>query len=525
MSAEKKLTRAAGVLLHPTSLRTIYGIGDIGPSACKFIDFLAKAGQKLWQVLPVGPTGYRDAPYQSISAFAGNWMLISPEWLTEAKLLDQTDITPQSSTLSSQKVDYEIARQIKEPLLKKAFEKFKKLSPDHRLRQDFNTFCHQSQPWLEDFALFHSIRMVMQLNAWVTWPAPLRDRDATALAEWKTQHSDLIQYSQFVQYVFETQWQRMRRYANEKKVEIIGDMPIFVAHDSADVWARPDLFTLQKDGSLEYMAGVPPDYFSKTGQLWGNPLYRWDRMQKENYKWFIMRFQRMFALFDWIRVDHFRGFEAYWRIPGDEKTAIKGEWVKAPGKELFRKVLSYLGNLPIIAEDLGVITSEVEQLRDSFDFPGMRVLQFAFGGDAHNPHLPHNYLPNSLAYTGTHDNDTTLGWWQQAPENQRVHFLRYTQGFHLSSIKSGNYQLTDDEKKQISQIEPRKIVEEAIRLIYRSISRWAIIPMQDLLMQDSTARMNTPSVAEGNWMYLLPEDIEPERLAAWLKDLVTLYGR
>jgi 4-alpha-glucanotransferase len=495
-------SRCAGILLHPTSLPSPFGIGDFGPDAKKFIEFLARAKQTIWQILPLGPTGYADSPYQSISAFAGNPLLISPEELISMQLIESNFLNTIKVPVLKEKVDYDLTRSIKEPILLHAFENFKKLSNNHPNLLSYNRFCIKQAYWLENFAIFYSLRVEHKYQSWTTWPLEYRERNPKALSEWKKIHSKDIEYAKFLQWVFSEQWSNLRDYAHQKGISILGDMPIFVAHDSVDVWAEPEIFTLYPDGSLEFMAGVPPDYFSKTGQLWGNPLYKWDLLQGNDFAWFKQRFARMFELYDWIRVDHFRGFEAYWCIPGKEKTAIHGKWIKAPGQKMFESVLKELGNLPIIAEDLGIITPEVEALRDHFNFPGMRVLQFAFGGDALNPHLPHNYLHNSLAYTGTHDNDTTKGWWDNfLSAKDKTHFRSY-----LNS-------------------EGKDPVYDAIVAIYRSVAKWAIIPLQDVLEQGSEARMNTPSVPSGNWQYRMPFNVLSKEYSHRLAELVDLFGR
>ncbi len=490
-SALKKIPRAAGVLLHPTSLYTPYGIGDLGASAKRFVDFLKAAGQSFWQILPLGPTGYGDSPYQTLSAFAGNPLLISPDRLVEVNLLsakaleDRSQKFPQPKRLATcLKINFDEVQLWKDQLFQLAFSSFKssgfKSSHKNYTRSAFRRFCERQASWLDKYVLFLTLKTHHQLRAWIEWDPEYKLRNPSAINNWEKQNERDLEFYRFIQWLFSVQWDEIHQYANQNGVEIIGDVPIFVAHDSADVWADPEFYTINSKGSLEYQAGVPPDYFSKTGQLWGNPLYRWDKMEGTNFHWFVQRFRHIFNLVDWIRIDHFRGFEAYWKIPGTAKTAINGEWVESPGKELFLEVQRQLGVLPIIAEDLGIITKEVEALRDFFNFPGMKVLQFAFGSDETNPHLPHNYVPNSIVYSGTHDNDTTSGWWEtKASQLEKQCFMDYF-----------NSDGTD-------------VVLHAIKGLYRSNANLVVIPMQDVLRQGSEARMNTPSVPEGNWQYQL----------------------
>jgi len=510
------LTRSAGILLHPTSFYTPYGIGDLGPQAYSFVKFLKKAGQRFWQVLPLGPTGYGDSPYQALSAFAGNPLLISPDELIRKKILSKDALieilaaNPHDSDQKVKikwsqpnKVDYAYVYSIKDAILRHTFQNFKNNPAKfQKLIKDFHDFCQTNADWLDDFVLFYSLKNSHDLRAWVEWPREYSNRDTTALSKWTSEHQDELEFLKFVQWLFFSQWEKLKNFTNSNGIEIIGDMPIFVAHDSADVWVNRHLFTVDEDGQLLYQAGVPPDYFSKTGQLWGNPLYNWKSMAENNYQWFIKRFKQIFKLCDWIRIDHFRGFQAYWKIPAFEKTAIDGKWVIAPGADLFKAVTKSLGKLPIIAEDLGVITSEVTALRNQFQFPGMKVLQFAFTSDASNPHLPHNISQDTIVYTGTHDNDTTLGWWQ-----------------NHATLKEKQYL-----EKYIGR-KPDNIVEIMIRLVYASRAIVAIIPIQDLLGQNSEARMNIPSTTSGNWQYQVGYSMLTDEKAKWLKNLTKIYGR
>ncbi|MBN2157343.1 MAG: 4-alpha-glucanotransferase [Candidatus Lokiarchaeota archaeon] len=512
------LTRSAGILLHPTSLWTPYGVGDFGPSAYTFIQYLKKAGQKYWQILPLGPTGYLDSPYQCISAFAGNPLLISPDELVNNELLTKKeaiecleDENHRIKWTLSEQVDYSKVRIAKYRMFEIAYNNlFCKEDSDvmeksanlKKHQTEFDEFCIIQQDWIDNFVTYFSLKNAHELKSWVEWPAKYRDHDEKAIEKWSTEHEDELRYFKFIQWIFQKQWNNLVAYAHKNDVNIIGDMPIFVAHDSADVWANRELFLLNDNGSLQYQAGVPPDYFSKTGQLWGNPLYNWDLIKKQHFSWWIRRFKRNQELADWIRVDHFRGFEAYWRVEGDASNAVKGEWVKGPGISLFNAVYKKLGNLQILAENLGIITPEVEQLRLKYGFPGMYVLQFAFTGEKTNPHLPYNYEPLNFAYTGTHDNNTTLGWWEQeATDGEKQYFSTYL-----------SHGVSD-------------ITEELIKMLYKSVALVAIVPLQDLLRQSAKYRMNTPSVPEGNWKYRTPSLGLDEEKAKWLNFLANVYGR
>ncbi len=498
-----RFSRAAGVLLHPTSLPGRFGIGDLGPRAYQFVDFLVDAGQSLWQLLPLGPTGYADSPYQSFSAFAGNPLLISPEHLVRDGYLPAEAIV-NAPTFPSNRVDYGPAIQLKEQLLAGAHDRF--LTGARPEQADaFHAFCAAEADWLDDYALFmacKSFHIDQDGGVWNTWPAEIAFRTPEGLQDWSDQLAPGIVRYKFYQFLFFEQWLALKHYANDKGIRIIGDAPIFVAYDSADVWANPGLFHLLPDGSPEFVAGVPPDYFSETGQRWGNPLYRWDEMAKDDYAWWVRRLQMALRQLDIVRIDHFRGFEAYWEIPAAEPTAVLGQWVKGPAEQLFLSLQQQLGDLPIIAEDLGVITPEVEALRDQFGFPGMKILQFAFGGEHNSSFLPHNYsTPNCVVYTGTHDNETTSGWYRSAEPREQDYVRRYL------------------------AIDGRDVAWDMIRLAYMSIADIAVIPMQDLLNLGNEARMNFPSVESGNWQWrMTPEMISP-RLAYRLEEMTRLYGR
>lgn len=488
--------RSSGILLHPTSFPGAFGMGEIGPVAYDFVDFLADAEQNLWQVMPLGPTGYGDSPYQSFSAFAGNPMLISLETLTERGWLTTTELLG-APAFPRDHVDFGPVIEWRNAMLRQAYARFKH-NAGLEERQAVATYAAANQAWLDDFALFMALKEQFSA-AWSDWPADIAGRETKALEHWRAALADDIERHVFYQYEFDRQWTALRAHANKRGVSIIGDIPIFVAYDSADVWARPDLFRLDKQGRPTAVAGVPPDYFSPTGQLWGNPLYRWNVMRKSGYQWWIDRFEKAFRWVDIVRLDHFRGFAAYWAVPADEKTAIKGKWEPGPGKALFEAVRKALGPLPIIAEDLGVITPDVDALREGQGFPGMRVLQFAFGTDAANPYLPHNYTADTAVYTGTHDNDTTAGWFARASEDEQEFVLEY------------------------AAAQAQAVPWAMIRLALASVARWAVFPMQDLFALGSEARMNTPGHASGNWswrMRYVPVDAIPG-----LQRLSRTYGR
>ncbi|WP_374687289.1 4-alpha-glucanotransferase [Promineifilum sp.] len=500
-----KFERSAGVLLHPTSLPSRYGIGDLGDGAYQFVNFLEAAQQQLWQVLPLGPTGYGDSPYQSFSAFAGNPMLISPDRLVSEGFLP-AKVVAEAPSLPTAEVDFGPVIEYKTALLRAAYEHFRDHGDEER-RAAFDAFCAEAAFWLDDFALFMALKehhKDVEGGMWAKWPKPIRTRQAKALKQWTNELSDAIMLQKYQQFLFYKQWLELKAYANEKGIRIIGDIPIFVAYDSADVWSHPDLFYMNDDGSPSVVAGVPPDYFSETGQRWGNPLYRWDVIAADNYQWWAQRIQINLLQADIVRIDHFRGFEGYWEIPASEPTAVKGQWVKGPGIPFFEAMQEQLGELPIIAEDLGVITPEVEELRDRFAMPGMKILQFAFGGEQNSDFLPFNYTRNSVVYTGTHDNETTLGWYLNAREAERDHVRRYL------------------------QVSGRDIVWDLIRLAYASVSAMAIIPMQDLFVLGNEARMNYPGKEGGWWRWRYTREMfaaRAEGIAMGLADLAHLYGR
>jgi 4-alpha-glucanotransferase len=487
--------RASGILLHPTSLPSPYGIGDLGPQAYRFVDWLASTGCKLWQILPLGPTGYGDSPYQCFSAFAGNPYLISPDDLFDDGLLSQTDLDVMKENANASRVDFGLVIPKKLNLLLTAFTNF--ASNPEPLQKEFKKFCKQNADWLDDFALFMALKESNGGGAWNGWSDKLKRRDEAELKKAKKELSQNIQRYAFYQFLFFRQWNKLRAYANSKGIQIVGDVPIFVAYDSADVWAHPELFFLDKHGNPTVVAGVPPDDFSATGQLWGNPLYDWKAHKKENYAWWLSRIKATLSLVDILRFDHFRGFAGYYEIPAHHTTAEHGKWKKGPSHDFFKAVDTFLNKgkgLPIIAEDLGLITPDVVELLQAFKLPRMKILQFAFSGPE-NPFLPHNYVPNSVAYTGTHDNDTAFGWFATADEKEKDFARRYLQ-------ISGN-----------------DFAWDLIRAVWKSVAMFAIAPMQDVLGLGGEARMNFPSKLGGNWEWRMTEHDFREDLAAGLRDL------
>ncbi|HLO27667.1 MAG TPA: 4-alpha-glucanotransferase [Anaerolineales bacterium] len=514
----KLFSRAGGILLHPTSLPGPYGIGDLGPQAYRFVDWLTSTGCKLWQVLPLGPTGYGDSPYQCFSAFAGNPYLISFEALIADGLLTEDDLA-EMPDFNAARVDYGLLIPWKLRILQKAFARFASLSGESPVSEveglvgsdsgtlvaAFNTFCAENTSWLDDYTLFMSLKEANGGGAWSDWDQPLRKREPAVMLKARQEHSENVLRYSFYQFLFFRQWNKLRSYANERDIKIIGDIPIFIAYDSADAWAHPDLFFLGEDDLPTVVAGVPPDYFSATGQLWGNPLYRWDVHKKSAYAWWLERFRSVLKFVDVVRLDHFRGFAGYYEIPYGAPTAEKGQWITGPGKHFFTTISRELSEskestLPIIAEDLGVITPDVVTLRDGFNLPGMKILQFGFTGPE-NPFLPHNYVKNCVAYTGTHDNDTALGWFDSAPETERKFALRY-----LNSDGSD-------------------FAWDLIRSVWSSVAVYAITPMQDALSLSTEARMNFPSRLGGNWEWRMTQDDLNRSLAQRLRELNELYLR
>jgi 4-alpha-glucanotransferase len=494
-----KFPRSSGILLHPTSLPGPFGSGDLGTTAYEFIDWLSSAGQSLWQMLPIGPAGVANSPYMSLSAFAGGSLLIdlhelaSLGWLTSEDLAD-------TSGFSQHRINYPQVTDFRETMLKKAAKNyFQKRSGKER--SQFEEYCETEKGWLDDYALFQALNHQYGGKPWVSWERDLVHRKALALKKAAKELKEQVDFHKFVQSCFARQWNKMKRYANDRNIKLVGDIPIFVAHHSADAWSNQEAFFLDESGMPAVVAGVPPDYFSDDGQRWGNPLYRWNVMKQQKFSWWIERFKRTLTLFDILRIDHFRGFEAYWEIPAGEKTARVGRWVKGPGAELFKEIKKKLGALPIIAEDLGVITPEVKALRKKFTFPGMKVLQFAFLNGPEGNFLPHNYESSYVVFTGTHDNDTARGWYEKASEHERDFVRRYCN--------------TDG----------HEIQWDLIKLALKSVADMTIIPMQDVIGLGSEGRMNFPGTVEGNWEWRFT----PDQIAPWaasrLYEIAALSGR
>ncbi len=495
--------RSQGVLLHVSSLPSYGGIGDLGPAAYEFVAFLAAAKQHIWQVLPLGPTGYGNSPYAGSSAFAGNPYLISLEFLSDWGWIEGERIGGLAGR--SGRVNFDEVEERKLPLLYEAAGNFLDRGPREKKLAgqwaQFEKFCRVEASWLDDYALYAELRRQFKTGAWTAWPEPLRRRQPEALAKAAAEYGRTLAQERVLQFAFARQWSDLREAAARKAIRTMGDVAIFVNMDSADVWVHPGLFDLDEELKPVRIAGVPPDYFSATGQRWGNPLYRWDLLKERGFGWWIERIRRSAQLYDVIRLDHFRGFEAYWSIPAKEETAVNGEWVKAPGRELFRALETALGPLPLVAEDLGVITPEVDALRLEMGMPGMKVIQFGFSDKGAHAHLPQQYTAGTVAYTGTHDNDTTQGWWKTAGkvEHCAVEALVGQVGGHP--------------------------VWPLIRAVAGSVAEMAVVPAQDLLELGSEARMNTPSVAVGNWSWRAPEKCWKPELAKRLAALVEVTDR
>lgn len=490
--------RSSGILLHPTALPGPHGIGSLGREAYKFVDFLAAAGQAIWQILPLGPTGYGDSPYSAFSAFAGNPLLICLQKLEETGDLEPEDFD--ETSFPGDRIDFPSVRKFKEPLLFKAAGRFRQTADPDR-QQAFVTFCADQAEWLDDYTLFKALRQQHFEQPWNLWPEDIRQRRPETLTFWRQELAETIFCLRYCQFIFYEQWMALKRYANGKGIRILGDLPIFVALDSADVWSDPEDFHLDEERRPTLVAGVPPDYFSKTGQRWGNPLYRWDRLRDRDFAWWRKRLGWALTQTDLLRIDHFRGFDACWAIPAEEKTAVNGSWMSVPGEELFRALISEMGDLPLIAEDLGVITPEVEALRDQFNLPGMKVLQFAFDSGPDNPYLPHNLQRNCVIYTGTHDNDTTLGWWESLTEDQQ------------KSVKA-----------YLGQDHPQ-IPWALIHLAMISVADLCITPLQDVLELGCEARMNRPGNPEENWSWRFSPGSLTDGLAQRLEELTRISGR
>ena len=503
--------RSSGVLLHPTSLPGPYGIGDLGPEACRFADFLAEAGQTLWQVLPLGPTGFGDSPYQCFSALAGNPLLISPERLQQRGWLDAAALQDLPA-FPSEETDFARVIPWKTALLESAARRFFECaSRDDRNRLD--AFDRTNAHWLDDFALFMALKQFSGHAVWSRWELGLRWREPKDMAVSRAKLADQIAVQKFQQFAFFTQWQELRDYCRERRIRLMGDLPIYVAHDSADVWLNPQYFYLDGNGDPTVVAGVPPDYFSSTGQLWGNPIYRWDALARDGYRWWLERFRAVLQMVDRIRLDHFRGFEAYWEVPAGELTAVHGRWVKGPGAALFHAARAALGDLPLIAENLGVITPEVESIREEFGFPGMTILQFAFGTDPQAPTFrPHNYPHEVVAYTGTHDCDTTVGWWT-------------SQGRGESTRSIDDIRREREFARKYLNTDGREIHWVFIRALLASVAETVLVPLQDVLGLGSDARMNQPATLGGNWRWRYRREMLDSQIAARLRALTSLYER
>ncbi|MFP3869645.1 MAG: 4-alpha-glucanotransferase [Syntrophobacteria bacterium] len=494
--------RGSGILLHLTSLGSPFGIGDMGSSAYRFVDFLSATGQSFWQILPLNPTdpGHGNSPYHSISAYACNPLLISPELLLQDGLLDGTDLESPPE-FARDRVKYREVRVYKENLLMRAYEQFKRRRDDY----DYEEFCVRNSFWLEDFALFRALRAHFGGLVWSEWPRELRDRHPEALERAGAELTDGIGMEKFLQYIFFKQWIALKTYCNDRGIHLIGDMPIYVTYDSADLWSHPGLFKLNHENKPEAVAGVPPDYFSATGQLWGNPLYRWDVLRENGYEWWIKRIARNLELLDFLRIDHFRGFVAYWQVPATEKTAINGTWVEAPVFDFLKHLARRFPYLPFIAEDLGIITPDVREVMTHFEFPGMKVLLFAFGEDLPtNPYAPHNHVHNCVVYTGTHDNNTARGWFEK--------------------------EATPEQKKRIAlylgrEVAPEEFHRELIRLAMMSVANLVILPIQDILGLGEEARMNRPAQTGNNWKWRLDSELLTEDVAGKLLEMTEIYGR
>ncbi len=493
--------RSSGILFHPTSLPGKYGIGTLGKEAYAFIDFLKKSRQKLWQIFPLGPTGYGDSPYQSFSSFAGNPYLIDFDLLIEAHLLSEEDLRDVFFGDNEEYIDYGAVYNQKYPLLRKAYENFKS-SDNHEMRENLEHFKRENASWLNDYSLYISLKNHFNGLPWNEWAHDIKNREHGAMEHYRNELADDIEYHNFIQFLFFKQWGDVKRYANENGIKIIGDIPIFVAADSSDAWANPEIFLFDEERKPVKVAGVPPDYFSATGQLWGNPLYNWQKLKETNYSWWVERVRANLSTCDIIRIDHFRGFEAYWAVPYGDDTAINGQWEPGPGIDLFNAIKSQLGELPIIAEDLGLMTQGVIDLREATGFPGMKILGFAFDSGEENDYLPHTYTKNCVVYTGTHDNDTLIGWFQKAKEEDRQFARDY-----LNSR-------SDDE-----------IHWDAIRGAWSSVANMAISPVQDFLGLGSEARINTPGVAAGNWQWRLRHEVLTDELAERIAKLTRVYSR
>lgn len=496
-SNEPLFRRRSGVLLHPTSFPSQFGIGDLGKSAYEFVDFLAESKQQLWQILPLGPTGYGNTPYSCLSSFANNELLIDLQALVEDGYLEKEEL--ENQYFDSKKVDYDKAKQVKIQLLQSAFNRF----IEQNEKDEFNIYCESQSNWLLDYSIYRFLKTKFNESPWNEWEIEYKSRDPETIFELKNSDEKEILFYQFTQYIFENQWLKLKNYANQKEIYIIGDIPIYVAYDSADTWANQELFELGENHEMTFVAGCPPDHFSETGQRWGNPIYNWDFHIKDNFSWWINRIERTLEFTDIIRIDHFRGLEDFWRIPSSEPTAEVGDWIKGPSTTFFSTLVDKLGQVPIIAEDLGILSPSVYKLRDKFNFPGMKMLQYAFNPDENssNHFLPHNHDSNFAVYAGSHDNDTIQGWYNSIDTKTKAHFLKYS--------KSDG---TDP-------------VWDMIRLVMSSVAHTAIITMQDLLGLDQNSRMNLPGTGPNNWEWKYFENDLSSINSNKLRELSDLYGR
>jgi 4-alpha-glucanotransferase len=494
--------RASGVLVHITSLPSPYGIGDVGPAAFAMVDRLQAAGQSWWQALPLGPTGYGNSPYQSLSSFAGNGLLISPNCLIEEGLFRANDCD-QGLSFPKNAVDYDVVIPFKHQLLEKAWSTFRAM-PRSALRLDYDQFCVEQAHWLDDYALFRALKARHADVCYLEWPEKLVRREPATLAQARRDLAGPVDQFRFAQFLLFRQGKRLRDHARAAGVHLIGDLPFFVSPDSSDVWANPELFLLDEHHRPRFVGGVPPDYFSAQGQLWGNPVYDWEALRRTGYRWCIDRLRALLTHVDVVRLDHFRGFAAAWHVPAEARTAQSGQWVPGPGANFFSTVQKELGTLPFIAEDLGVITPDVSSLRDEFRLPGTKILQFAFDGHSENPYLPGNYTPNTVVYTGTHDNNTTRGWFETLPEDQRLNLWNY---LRRPAGKSED------------------VAWELIRLAWSSVAGLAIAPLQDLLNLGAEARMNLPGSTEGNWRWRSTDEMLPEPVFDRLRKLTMMSDR
>lgn len=491
--------RSSGILLHLTSLPGREGIGTMGKNAFAWIDFLRETGQQLWQILPLGPVAYGNCPYQCFSAFAGNPLLIDLHQLEEAGLHQGKELQ-NIPRFDIRQVDFDKVTRWKMPLLKKAFLRFRD-GERRRFEGEYARFCDEHNWWLADYALFMALREALEDKPWQQWPEDIRRREPAALVRYREKLDEACAFHCFLQFFFFRQWQALREYARQNGVRIIGDVPLYVAGDSVDVWANTGIFLLDSDLNPVKVAGVPPDYFSTTGQLWGSPVYDWESLRHQEHHWWLARIHFNLSMFDQVRIDHFRGLEAFWSVPAGEETAIHGEWVAAQGAEMLGILRKQLGDFPLIAEDLGIITPEVERLRDRFNMPGMKVLQFAFTSDESNEHLPHNYTVNSVVYTGTHDNDTAWGWLHEAPEKEKKFAMKYLKSYQWQPVWG------------------------LIEMAWASVACMAVTPLQDLLELGAEARMNIPGIAQGNWGWRFRWDQIRGKHRRFLREITGKYNR